>query len=53
MSVEECIRVEREAIAFYQELAHKTQHSDFLTFQLISRILAEEVADEYKLTNVQ
>ena len=52
-AVEECTRLEREAILFYQDLAHKTQHSDYVTFQLVSRILAEEVADEHKLTNAQ
>lgn len=52
-AVEECIRVEREAIGFYQELAHQTQHSDFVTFQLVTKILAAEVADEHQLTNLQ
>ena len=52
-AVDECIRVEEEAVGFYQELAHQTQHTDYVTFQLVSKILAEEVADEHKLTNAQ
>lgn len=40
---------ERSAISFYQELAQKTQHDDFVTFKLVTEILADEVEDEHKL----
>ena len=47
--LEDSLEAERAAISFYQELAHKTQHEDFVTFQLISGILADEVEDEHTL----
>jgi len=40
---------ERAAISFYQELAQKTQHDDFVTFELITELLADEVEDEHTL----
>jgi bacterioferritin len=52
-AVEACIRIEEQAIAFYQELAHQTQHTDYVTFQLISKLLADEVADEHQLAHSQ
>lgn len=47
--LEDSLESERAAISFYQELAHKTQHEDFVTFKLISELLADEVEDEHKL----
>lgn len=52
-AIDACLKVEQAAIGFYQELAHQTQHSDYVTFQLVSKILADEVADEHKLANSQ
>jgi bacterioferritin len=47
--LEDSLDAERAAISFYQELAQKTQHEDFVTFKLISEILADEVEDEHTL----
>ena len=47
--LEDSQAAERTAISFYQELAHKTQHEDFVTFELITQILADEVEDEHRL----
>jgi bacterioferritin len=47
--LEDSLDAERSAISFYQEVAQKTQHEDFVTFKLVSELLADEVEDEHKL----
>jgi bacterioferritin len=50
--LEDSLEAERAAVSFYQELAQKTQHDDFVTFKLISDILADEVEDEHELDSL-
>lgn len=47
--LKDSLESERAAISFYAELAEKTQHEDFVTFQLVSELLAHEVEDEQEL----
>ncbi len=49
--LEDSLEDERAAISFYQELAQKTQHDDFVTFQLAGELLADEVEDEHHLAS--
>ncbi len=50
--LEDSIEAERAAISFYHELAQKTQHEDFVTFELASELLADEVEDEHTLDSL-
>ena len=47
--LEDSIESERAVISFYQKLAELTQHNDFVTLNLISQILMDEVEDEQQL----
>lgn len=47
--IRDSLETEREAIEFYNNLHHKTQHTDPVTAQMVVKILADEIEDEDKL----
>lgn len=47
--IRDSMETEREAIEFYNNLHHKTQHADPVTAQMVVKILADEIEDEDKL----
>jgi bacterioferritin len=47
--IRDSLESEREAIVFYNNLYHKTQHADPVTADMVVKVLVDEVEDEDKL----